>query len=89
MIHVEAIWLATEPMELRAGPDSALARVMQVFGEAKPHHAYLFTNKRGNRMKILLHDGHGLWLLPTPQHPWQRDTRGMLRRWQEEQPSTA
>ncbi|MEZ5569925.1 MAG: IS66 family insertion sequence element accessory protein TnpB [Halioglobus sp.] len=31
---------------------------------AKPaHHAYLFANKRGNRVKILLHDGLGLWLL--------------------------
>ena len=63
MIHVEAIWLATEPMDMRAGPDTALARVVQVFGAAKPHHAYLFANKRGNRVKILLHDGLGLWLL--------------------------
>ena len=63
MIHVEAIWLATEPMDMRAGPDTALARVIRVFGEAKPHHAYLFANKRGNRVKILLHDGLGLWLL--------------------------
>lgn len=63
MIRVDAIWLATEPMDMRAGPDTALARVIQVFGEARPHHAYLFANKRGNRVKILLHDGLGLWLL--------------------------
>ena len=63
MIRVDAIWLATEPMDMRAGPDTALARVIQVFGEAKPHHAYLFANKRGNRVKVLLHDGLGLWLL--------------------------
>jgi transposase len=50
-------------MDMRAGPDTALARVVQVFGEAHTHHAYLFANKRGNRVKILLHDGLGLWLL--------------------------
>lgn len=63
MIRVDAIWLATEPMDMRAGPDTALARVVRVFGEAKAHHAYLFANKRGNRIKILLHDGLGVWLL--------------------------
>jgi transposase len=63
VIRVDAIWLATEPMDMRAGPDTALARVVQVFGEARAHHAYLFANKRGNRVKILLHDGVGLWLL--------------------------
>ncbi len=68
MIRVDAIWLATEPMDMRAGPDTALARVVQVFGEAKPHHAYLFANKRGNRVKILLHDGQGLWLLARRLH---------------------
>jgi transposase len=47
---------------IRAGIDSLLARVVQVFGEAKPHHAYLFTNARGTRMKLLAHDGHGIWL---------------------------
>lgn len=56
MIRIDAIWLATELMDMRAGPDTALARVVQVFGEARMHHAYLFANKRGNRVKILLHD---------------------------------
>lgn len=49
ILRVDAIWLATEPMDMRAGPDTALARVVQVFGEARAHHAYLFANKRGNR----------------------------------------
>ena len=31
--------------------------------QGEPHHAYLFANKRGNRVKILVHDGLGLWLL--------------------------
>ncbi|MFA0814004.1 IS66 family insertion sequence element accessory protein TnpB [Microbulbifer epialgicus] len=71
--------MATEPLDMRAGPDTALARVVQVFGEAKPHCAYLFANKRGNRMKVLVHDGFGLWLAARRLHqgsfvwskPWQ------------------
>lgn len=62
MIRVDAVWLAVEPVDLRLGPESALARVVAVFGAAQPHHAYLFTNRRSNRLKILVHDGFGLWL---------------------------
>ena len=28
MIRIDEIWLATEPMDMRAGPDTALARVI-------------------------------------------------------------
>ena len=30
---------------------------MQVFGEARPHHAYLFANRRGTWTKVLIHHG--------------------------------
>lgn len=62
MIRVDQIWLAVEPMDMRAGPDTALARVVKDFGAARPHHAYVFANRRANRMKILVHDGLGVWL---------------------------
>ena len=62
MIRVDAVWLAVEPLDLRIGLESALARVVGVFGAAQPHHAYLFTNRRVNRIKLLVHDGFGLWL---------------------------
>lgn len=62
MIRVDAVWLACEPLDMRAGADSALARVVKVFGAARPHHAYLFANRRANRMKVLVHDGIGVWL---------------------------
>jgi transposase len=39
-----------------------MARVVTVFGAARPHHAYLFANRRANRMKVLVHDGIGVWL---------------------------
>nr|WP_231988903.1 transposase [Pseudomonas yamanorum] len=41
---------------MRSGTEKALARVV-VFGAAQPHCAYLFSNRRGNRMKVLVHDG--------------------------------
>ena len=62
MIRVDSAWFAVEPLDMRAGVDTALARVVSVFGEARAHHAYLFVNKRANRMKVLVHDGFGLWL---------------------------
>ena len=62
MIRIDALWLATEPLDMRAGTDTTLARVVAVFGAARPHHAYLFANRRANRMKVLVHDGIGVWL---------------------------
>ncbi|MFU2325040.1 IS66 family insertion sequence element accessory protein TnpB [Pseudomonas sp. NFX98] len=53
MIRVDSIWLATEPMDMRAGTETALARVVAVFGAGKPHCACLFANRRANRVKIL------------------------------------
>jgi hypothetical protein len=41
LIRIDAVWMATEPLDMRAGPETALARVVQVFGAAHPHHAYL------------------------------------------------
>lgn len=68
MIRVDAVWLATEPLDMRAGVDSALARVVKVFGAAHPHTAYLFANRRANRMKVLVHDGIGFWLAARRLH---------------------
>ena len=80
MIRIDAIWLATEPLDMRAGVDKALARVVQVFGAARPHCAYLFANRRGNRMKVLIHDGLGLWLCARRLHRgrfhWAEPWRG-------------
>ena len=77
MIRVDAVWLACEPLDMRAGTESALARVVNVFGEARPHHAYLFANRRANRMKALVHDGIGVWLaarrLNAGRFAWPKD----------------
>ena len=62
------VWLAVAPLDMRAGMDAALARVITVFGAAQPHHAYLFANRRANRMKVLVHDGIGIWLASRRLH---------------------
>ena len=48
MIRVDAWWLAVEPLDMRVGTEAALA--------------YLFANRRANRLKVLVHDGIGVWL---------------------------
>lgn len=82
MIRVDAIWLACEPFDMRAGTETALARVVAVFGQAKPHHAYLFANRRATRMKVLVHDGIGVWLaarrLNSGKFVWPKDITGTL-----------
>ena len=82
MIRVDAVWLACEPLDMRAGTETALARVVKVFGAARPHHAYLFANRRANRMKILVHDGIGVWLaarrLNRGRFVWPQDVVGTL-----------
>jgi transposase len=66
-----------KPLDMRAGSETILARVVQVFGEARPHHAYLFANRRATRMKMLVHDGFGLWLANRRLHQgrftWPRE----------------
>jgi len=82
LIRVDNVWLAVEPLDMRSGTEAALARVVKVFGAARPHHAYLFANRRANRMKVLVHDGIGVWLaarrLNSGRFVWPRDASTTL-----------
>lgn len=82
MIRVDNLWLAIEPLDMRSGTEAALARVVKVFGAARPHHAYLFANRRANRMKVLVHDGIGVWLaarrLNSGRFVWPKDASTTL-----------
>ena len=82
MIRVDNLWLAVEPLDMRSGTEAALARVVKVFGAARPHHAYLFANRRANRMKVLVHDGIGVWLaarrLNSGRFVWPKDASATL-----------
>lgn len=68
MIRIEAVWLAVDPLDMRAGSETILAKVVQVFGAAQPHHAYCFANRRASRLKVLVHDGIGVWLAARRLH---------------------
>lgn len=61
MIRIDAVWLAVQPIDMRAGAERLLASVVQVFGAAQAHHGYLFANARSTRIKLLVHDGFGIW----------------------------
>ena len=77
MIRIDSLWLAVEPMDMRAGTERLLASVVQVFGSAQAHHGYLFANVRGTRIKLLVHDGFGVWCaarrLNTGRFVWPRE----------------
>ena len=82
MMRVQAVWLALGASDLRGGIDVLLARVLAVFGAAEPHHAYLFANRRADRLKVLLYDGAGMWLctrrLQSGGFAWPRQDCGTL-----------
>ena len=82
MIRIDAMWLAAEPLDMRAGADRLLARVVDVFGAAHAHHGYLFANARGTRIKLLVHDGFGVWCatrrLNRGRFVWPGATPGLL-----------
>ena len=61
VIRIDSLWLAVEPMDMRAGAERLLASVVQVFGSAQAHHGYVFANARATRIKLLVHDGFGVW----------------------------
>lgn len=63
MIAVEHWWLSALPVDMRCGIDrlSALVLNASVAG-VTPHTAYLFCNRSGTRLKVLVWDGLGFWL---------------------------
>lgn len=40
MMRIDAWYLASARLDMRAGMDTLLARVIEVFGSAQPHSAY-------------------------------------------------
>ena len=83
MIRVEAIWLALGVSDLRGGIDVLLAQVVRGFaGGAHPHHAYVFANRRADRLKVLVYDGAGMWLctrrLQAGGFAWPGDATGSM-----------
>lgn len=61
MLRIDALWLCSQPVDMRAGPERLLAAVVTTLGEARAYHGYLFANARATRVKLLVHDGFGIW----------------------------
>jgi len=80
VIRIDCVWLAVQPLDMRAGADRLLAHVVQVFGAAQAHHGYLFANARASRIKLLVHDGFGVWCaarrLNKGSFEWPREAPG-------------
>ena len=57
------ILLAVEPVDFRKGIDGLARSCREVF-KADPFlgHVFVFRNKRGSSIKILMYDGQGFWL---------------------------
>lgn len=61
MIRIDTLWLCTQPQDMRAGADRLLNVIINTVGQAHAHHGYLFANARATRIKLLVHDGFGVW----------------------------
>ena len=83
MIRIEAVWLALGASDLRGGIDKLLALVVHGFAlGAQAHHAYVFANRRADRLKVLVYDGSGMWLctrrLQAGSFAWPGEAAGSL-----------
>ena len=83
MIRVDSVWLALGGSDLRGGIDVVLAQVVRGFaGGARPHSAYVFANRRADRLKVLVYDGVGVWLgtrwLQAGGFAWPGDAMGSM-----------
>jgi transposase len=83
MIRVDHVWLALGVSDLRVGIDALLAQVVRSFDlGAQAHHAYVFANRRADRLKVLVYDGAGMWLctrrLQSGSFVWPHADKGTM-----------
>ena len=65
----QQIWLATSPVDMRKGIDGLSSIVQQALGQTPcSGSAFVFRNRSGNRLKVLLWDGNGVWLCQRRLH---------------------
>lgn len=63
------IWLSVAPVDMRRGLDGLSAIVQQSLGHAPcAGAAFIFRNRAGNRLRVLLWDGNGVWLCQRRLH---------------------
>lgn len=63
------IWLVVEPVDMCRGIDGLSMIVQQTLGQSPcAGSAFVFCNRAGNRIKVLLWDGTGVWLCQPRLH---------------------
>jgi transposase len=70
-VSVSAWWLVSAPVDFRCGADRLLVHVREALGrDPLDGSAYVFCNRRTSRIKVLVVDRQGVWLL------WRRLHQG-------------
>ena len=69
MIGIDTLWLVVEPTDMRLGIEGLTARLQNRLG-ATPcdGSAFAFSNRRRNRLKLIVWDGTGVWLCQRRLH---------------------
>jgi transposase len=68
-MHPEKVWLVLEPTDMRLGAEGLSQRVSLALGRSPcDGTAYAFSNRRRNRLKLLVWDGTGVWLAQRRLH---------------------
>jgi transposase len=63
------IWIAVAPVDMRRGLDGLSAMVQQSLGHSPcAGSAFIFRNRAGNRLRLLVWDGNGVWLCQRRLH---------------------
>lgn len=69
VLRPERVWLVLEAVDMRLGTDSLSARIQNALGKSPcDGSAYAFSNRRRNRLKLLVWDGTGVWLCQRRLH---------------------
>jgi len=65
------VWLATGHTDMRKGFDG-LALLVQETLKRNPHdgHLFVFRGRRGGLLKVLWHDGQGMWACACSRSGW-------------------
>ncbi len=65
----EHIWIVVEPVDMRKGIDGLSCVIQQLLGYSPcAGSAFIFHNRPGNRLKLLLWDAHGVWVCQRRLH---------------------
>nr|WP_281425993.1 IS66 family insertion sequence element accessory protein TnpB [Methylomagnum ishizawai] len=69
MRRPEHLWLVVDPVDMRRGIDGLSAHVQHRLGRSPcSGGGFIFRNKAGTRLKLLVWDGNGVWLCQRRLH---------------------